>query len=62
MAIKWRYHVATIDNDYNAVNEHMAEWAKAGWELVNGTAVSFINGPVMIRYILYWRKLINPDL
>jgi hypothetical protein len=24
--------------------------------------VSFINGPVMIRYILYWRKLINPDL
>jgi len=65
MAAKWEYRVSWADDDIDKVNELMAQWAEAGWELVNGSTSVYRVGDSLTkgnryRYSQYWRLEINP--
>ena len=64
MAAKWEYRVSWADDDIDKVNELMAQWAEAGWELVNGSTTVYRVGDSLTkgnryRYSQYWRREIN---
>jgi hypothetical protein len=61
MADKWEYKAWFVRDDIDKVNEIMARWADAGWELVNGTATSYVEGVnrVHVQYTQYWRRVIS---
>jgi hypothetical protein len=65
LAAKWEYRVSWVDDNIDKVNAQMAEWAAAGWELVNGSTSVYRTGDsiskgVHYRYSQYWRREINP--
>jgi hypothetical protein len=57
---KYAYRATWINDEVEVVNEHMAEWAAAGWELVSGCASTWLSsagtGVTHTRYTMYWRK------
>jgi hypothetical protein len=60
---QYEYHVNTVVDSHRLVNHAMNTWAEAGWELVSGTAVSWVGkvppatAPMRhISYITYWRR------
>jgi len=54
----YEYRIAMADDNAEQVNELMAAWADAGWELVSGSASAWITGhdPLHTRFVMYWRK------
>jgi hypothetical protein len=65
MVAKWEYRVSWADDDIDKVNALMAQWAEAGWELVNGSTSVYRVGDSLTkglhyRYSQYWRREINP--
>jgi hypothetical protein len=64
MAADWEYRLTWADDDNEKVNELMAQYAEAGWELVNGSTSVYRVGDSMTRglhyrYSLYWRRAIT---
>jgi hypothetical protein len=37
MSQEWEYRAVRLSANQNDVNQTLAQWAAAGWELVNGT-------------------------
>jgi hypothetical protein len=61
MAADWEYRLTWADDDNEKVNELMAQYAEAGWELVNGSTTVYRVGDSLTRglhyrYSLYWRR------
>ena len=58
MSAKWEYRAWSITNDIEKVNQTMAEWAAAGWELVSGNATAYVVDIIHINYLYtqYWRR------
>lgn len=61
MATRWEYKAWFVLDDINQVNDLMAQWAEAGWELINGSVTSYVEGynTLRVHYTQYWRKAIN---
>ena len=64
MAADWEYRVSWADDDIEKVNALMAQYAEAGWELVNGSTTVYRVGDSLTRglhyrYSLYWRRAIT---
>jgi hypothetical protein len=64
MAAQWEYRVSWADDDTSKVNTLMAQYAEAGWELVNGSTTVYRVGDSLTkglhyRYSMYWRREIN---
>jgi hypothetical protein len=64
MAAQWEYRVSWADDDLGHVHAQMAEYAEAGWELVNGSTTVYRVGDSLTtglhyRYTLYWRRPLN---
>ncbi len=65
MAADWEYRVSWVDDDVDKVHAQMAQYAEAGWELVNGSTTVYRVGDSMTkglhyRYSLYWRRETAP--
>jgi hypothetical protein len=65
MAAQWEYRVSWADDDIERVNAQMAQYAEAGWELVNGSTSVYRVGDSLTkglhyRYSLYWRRAVDP--
>jgi hypothetical protein len=62
MATKFEYKAWFVTDDINKVNELMAQWAEAGWELVSGGMTTYSTGAshqtVHFQYTQYWRRAI----
>jgi hypothetical protein len=61
MAADWEYRLTWADDDNEKVNDLMAQYAEAGWELVNGSTTVYRVGDSLTRglhyrYSLYWRR------
>jgi hypothetical protein len=61
----WEYRVTCYDDDIEAVDKQMHEWAAHGWELVSGSTSTWVHRessdgfPVDIyhtRYATFWRR------
>jgi hypothetical protein len=64
MAADWEYRLTWADDDNEKVNELMAQYAEAGWELVNGSTTVYRVGDSLTRglhyrYSLYWRRALT---
>lgn len=64
MAADWEYRLTWADDDNEKVNELMAQYAEAGWELVNGSTSVYRVGDSLTRglhyrYSLYWRRAVT---
>jgi hypothetical protein len=64
MAAQWEYRISWADDDTGKVNTLMAQYAEAGWELVNGSTTVYRVGDSLTkglhyRYSMYWRREIN---
>jgi hypothetical protein len=64
MAADWEYRLTWADDDNEKVNELMAQYAEAGWELVNGSTTVYRVGDSLTRglhyrYSLYWRRAVT---
>jgi hypothetical protein len=64
MAAQWEYRLSWADDDTSKVNTLMAQYAEAGWELVNGSTTVYRVGDSLTkglhyRYSMYWRREIN---
>jgi hypothetical protein len=64
MAADWEYRLTWADDDNEKVNELMAQYAGAGWELVNGSTTVCRVGDSLTRglhyrYSLYWRRAVT---
>lgn len=61
MAPKWEYTVSFVQDDIGKLNALMEQYAEHGWELVNGTVTSFVEGynTLRVHYVQYWRKPIS---
>jgi hypothetical protein len=54
---KWEYRVSCVDDFPKQVDQNMAKWVAAGWELVSGGVASFTEaGIIHIRFVQYWRR------
>ena len=61
MAAEWEYRLTWADDDNDKVNAVMAQYAEAGWELVNGSTTVYRVGDSLTRglhyrYSMYWRR------
>ena len=61
MAAEWEYRLTWADDDNEKVNAVMAQYAEAGWELVNGSTTVYRAGDSLTRglhyrYSMYWRR------
>jgi len=61
MAAQWEYRVSWADDDLERVHAQMAQYAEAGWELVNGSTSVYRVGDSLTkglhyRYSMYWRR------
>jgi hypothetical protein len=64
MAAEWEYRVTWADDDAEKVNALMAQYAEAGWELVNGSTTVYRVGDSLTRglhyrFSLYFRRPVN---
>lgn len=61
MAPKWEYTVSVVLDDVRRLNALMEQYAEHGWELVNGTVTSYVEGVnrLRIHYAQYWRRPIK---
>jgi hypothetical protein len=64
MAADWEYRLTWADDDNEKVNDLMAQYAEAGWELVNGSTTVYRVGDSLTRglhyrYSLYWRRTVT---
>jgi hypothetical protein len=64
VAAEWEYRVSWADDDAERVNAQMAQYAEAGWELVNGSATVYRVGDSLTRglhyrYTMYWRRQVS---
>ena len=64
MAADWEYRLTWADDDNEKVNDLMAQYAEAGWELVNGSTTVYRVGDSLTRglhyrYSLYWRRAVT---
>jgi hypothetical protein len=64
MAAEWEYRLTWADDDNEKVNAVMAQFAEAGWELVNGATTVYRVGDSLTRglhyrYSMYWRRSLN---
>jgi hypothetical protein len=64
MAADWEYRLTWADDDNEKVNAVMAQFAEAGWELVNGATTVYRVGDSLTRglhyrYSMYWRRPLN---
>jgi hypothetical protein len=64
MAAEWEYRLTWADDDNDKVNALMAQFAEAGWELVNGATTVYRVGDSLTRglhyrYSMYWRRPVS---
>jgi hypothetical protein len=64
MAAEWEYRLTWADDDNDKVNALMAQFAEAGWELVNGATTVYRVGDSLTRglhyrYSMYWRRSLS---
>ncbi len=65
---QYDYRVSWVDDDTEAVNATMREWADLGWELVSGSTSCWVRDELVsgrstpredvwhTRFVMYWRK------
>lgn len=59
---RYQYRVFWINDDCDAVDLSMKQWADKGWELVSGGASSWASSDGggytqwHTKYVMYWRK------
>ena len=76
MAAKWEYRVSWIymkykHQDADKLNDHMAQWASKGWELLNASSTSYATETFLanitgnttsnpfVQHSFYWRRPIG---
>jgi hypothetical protein len=61
---QWEYTVTQQEDHIESAQLTLDDAAGEGWELINGTAVTYQTGKTErrnhIRYVQYWRKPVQP--
>jgi hypothetical protein len=68
----WRFRCTTMGDDERAIESHLDQWAKAGWELISANAVQWLEigtththatsttfSSSALRHFFYWRKRVG---